>query len=109
MTEQTSGPVPELTVAIAAYNERATIMEVLQRVKAVPVPKQIIVVDNCSTDGTRELLAEVDDSIEVIFQSRNLGKGTSIRTAITHARGEYFIIQDADLEYEPEQYPRLLS
>ena len=109
MTEQTSGSRPELTVAIAAYNERATIMQLLQRVMAVPVTKQIIVVDNCSTDGTRELLADVDDSVEVIYQPRNLGKGTSIRTAISHARGEYFIVQDADLEYEPEQYPRLLS
>ena len=100
MTEQTSKPGPELTVAIAAFNEHATIMQVLQRAMAVPVTKQIVVVDNCSTDGTRELLADVDDSVEVIYQPRNLGKGTSIRTAITRARGEYFIIQDADHSYD---------
>lgn len=100
---------PELTVAIAVYNEHATIMQVLERVVAVPVSKEIIIVDNCSTDGTRELLATLDDSVRVILQSRNLGKGTSIRAAISAAVGEYFIIQDADLEYEPEQYPKLLA
>ena len=100
---------PDLTVVVAAYNERSTIIQLLERVAAVPVSKEIIVVDNCSTDGTRELLATVDGLARVILQPRNLGKGTSIRTAIPHARGEYFIIQDADLEYEPEQYPRLMA
>ena len=100
---------PDLTVAIAVYNERATIMQVLERVAAVPLSKEIVIVDNCSTDGTRELLSGVDGLARVILQPRNMGKGTSIRTAIAQARGDYFIIQDADLEYEPEQLPRLLA
>jgi dolichol-phosphate mannosyltransferase len=106
---QHGSSVPELTVAIAAYNERATIMQVLERVLAVPVSKEVIIVDNCSTDGTRELLSGLNGQARVVLQPRNMGKGTSIRTAIAHARGTYFIIQDADLEYEPEQYPRLLE
>lgn len=100
---------PELTVAIAVYNERATIMQVLERVMAVPVLKEIIIVDNDSTDGTRDLLSTVNGMARVVLQPRNMGKGTSIRTAFAQARGEYVIIQDADLEYEPEQYPRLLD
>ncbi len=105
----THGAALDLTVVIAAYNERQTIMQVIDRVMAVPISKEIIVVDNCSTDGTRELLSTLDGAARVIYQPQNMGKGTSIRTAIPLARGEYFIIQDADLEYEPEQFPRLLA
>ena len=103
------GPRPDLTVVVPVYNERATVMHVLDRVAAVPVSKEVIVVDNCSTDGTRELLMTLNGAARVLLQPRNLGKGTSIRAAIPHARGEYFIIQDADLEYEPEQYPHMLA
>ena len=109
MNDQHAAGAPDLTVVVPVYNERATVMQVLERVMAVPVSKEIIVVDNCSTDGTRELLTTLNGATSVMLQPRNLGKGTSIRTAIPHARGEYFIIQDADLEYEPEQYPRLLA
>jgi dolichol-phosphate mannosyltransferase len=100
---------PDLTVVICTYNERATIMQVIERVMAAPVSKEIIVVDNCSTDGTRDLLSSLNGAARVVLQPRNMGKGMSIRTAIPMARGDYLIIQDADLEYEPEQFPRLLA
>ena len=109
MSDDKTGAAPDLTVVVPVYNERATVMQVLERVMAVGVSKEIIVVDNCSTDGTRELLASLNGAARVILQPQNLGKGTSIRHAIHQARGEYLIIQDADLEYEPEQYPRLLA
>lgn len=99
----------KLTVVISAYNERNTIMTVIRKVQEVALDKEIIVVDNCSTDGTRELLQQVDRDVRVIFQPKNLGKGTSIRTAIPYSTGEYLIIQDADLEYDPQDYYRALE
>ena len=99
-----------LSVAMCVYNERDTVLTVLKRVQAVPVEKEIIIVDNCSTDGTRELLQQLSpDEATVIFHPTNLGKGASVRTAIGRASGEYFIIQDADLEYDPAEYPLLLA
>lgn len=100
---------PKLSVLICVYNERGTLLEVLRKVQAVPVEKEIIIVDNYSTDGTRELLAQLDGQANVILHPRNLGKGASIRTGIAHATGEFILIQDADLEYEPVDYPRLLE
>lgn len=99
----------KLTVVISAYNERDTIMTVIRRVQEVELDKEIIVVDNYSTDGTRELLQQVDSDVRVIFQPKNLGKGTSIRTAIPYSTGDYLIIQDADLEYDPQDYYRALE
>lgn len=100
----------KLSVAMCVYNERETVLTVLKRVQAVPVEKEIIIVDNCSTDGTRELLQQLKpEDATVIFHPANLGKGSSIRTAIGRASGEYFIIQDADLEYDPAEYPMLLE
>jgi glycosyltransferase involved in cell wall biosynthesis len=104
----------KLSVLVCAYNERETILEVLDRVQAVDLgpgwEKEIIIVDNCSTDGTRELLQDLDlPNGEVVFHPRNLGKGTSVRTAIAHATGDYAIIQDADLEYEPAEYSLFLE
>lgn len=103
-----------LSVIMAAYNEKDTILPALERVRSAdigPWEKEIIVVDNCSTDGTREILQglERSDSLRIIFQPRNMGKGTSIRTAIPHCTGEYSIIQDADLEYDPDEWPLLLQ
>ena len=103
----------KLSVIICVYNERDTILEVLNRVRRVYLgdgwDKEIIVVDNCSTDGTRELLqtTEVDD-VRVVYQTENLGKGNSVRTAIPLCTGDFTITQDADLEYHPRQYPVLL-
>ena len=100
----------KLSVIMPAYNERDTILTALERVKAVEIEKEIIVVDNCSTDGTRELLQQIDDDdIRIIFQPENYGKGTSIRTAIPHCTGDYAIIQDADLEYDPQDWHILVD
>lgn len=101
---------PKLTVVVPVYNERATILTVLEKVKALPVSKEIIVIDNQSTDGTRELLETVHDpEIRVVLQSKNLGKGTSVKLGFEMAKGEWVIIQDADLEYEPTDILRLLE
>ena len=98
---------------IPVYDERATIHEILRRVRAVPIKKQIIVVDDCSRDGTREILRELeknsDGDLKVIFQERNQGKGAALRTGFRYATGDIVIVQDADLEYEPEQYPELIQ
>jgi glycosyltransferase involved in cell wall biosynthesis len=101
---------PKLTVVIPVYNERGTVMTVLEKVKALPVSKEIIVIDNLSTDGTRELLETVSDpETRVVLQSKNLGKGTSVKLGFAMAKGEWVIIQDADLEYEPSDILRLLE
>jgi len=103
-----------LSVIICAFNEKDTILTVLERVRATSLgpgwEKEIVVVDNCSTDGTREILKGVKaDNIKVIFHPRNLGKGGSIRTAVENCTGDYAIIQDADLEYDPAEIPRFLE
>jgi len=101
---------PKLTVVIPVYNERGTVMTVLEKVKSLPVSKEIIVIDNLSTDGTRELLETVSDpEIRIVLQSKNLGKGTSVKLGFAMAKGEWVIIQDADLEYEPSDILRLLE
>lgn len=102
-----------LSVAIPVYNERATLQEIIQKVRAVPVPMELILVDDGSTDGTTELLrAEIEgrfDNVRVLYHEKNRGKGAAIVTAIGAARGDYLIVQDADLEYDPADYPRLLA
>lgn len=101
-----------LSVVIPVYNEKKTIREILRRVRAVPINKQIIVVDDCSRDGTRELLREIaeqEPDLTVVFHEVNQGKGAALRTGFKHATGDVVIVQDADLEYEPEQYPELLQ
>jgi dolichol-phosphate mannosyltransferase len=104
----------KLSVITCVYNERDTFLTVLESVRVVDLglawEKEIIVVDNFSTDGTREMLQALDlPEGQVIFHPRNLGKGTSIRTAIAHCTGDYAIIQDADLEYDPAEYPIFLG
>ncbi len=95
------------------YNEKATIREILERVRAVDVgmEKEIIVVDDGSKDGTREILREEESrgDIRVLYHERNLGKGAAVRTGIASATGDFVIIQDADLEYDPQDYPALLK
>lgn len=103
----------KLSILIPVYNERDTIEQVLKRVEAVPYEKEIIVVDDASTDGTREILERLSrdnrNQLRLFLHRRNRGKGAAIRTAIEQATGDIVIIQDADLEYDPKDYPRLLE
>jgi dolichol-phosphate mannosyltransferase len=102
---------PLLTVIVPVYNEARTIDEVLRRVLAAPFDKQVIVVDDGSTDGTAESLEawEGHAHVELLQHGRNRGKGAAIRTGLEYARGRFTVVQDADLEYDPGDYARLIE
>jgi dolichol-phosphate mannosyltransferase len=99
-----------VSVLVPVYNEAAHLDELLRAIHASPVKKEIIIVDDGSTDGTREKLRTMplDDDVTVVFHEKNCGKGAAIRTALEYARGEYILIQDSDLEYDPQDYAALL-
>ena len=103
----------KLSIIIPAYNEEKTITEVVSRVLKVPlsnIKKEIIIVDDFSTDKTKETLNKIkSDNIKLFYHQKNMGKGSAIRTALRHATGAIILIQDADLEYSPEDYPKLIS
>jgi glycosyltransferase involved in cell wall biosynthesis len=99
----------KLSVLVPCYNEAETIREILKRIKEVPLDKEIVVVDDCSTDGTREYLQSLPPGeIVLVLHERNRGKGASIRDAIRAMTGDVAVFQDADLEYDPADYPKLV-
>jgi glycosyltransferase involved in cell wall biosynthesis len=106
-------PIPpgfKLSVVIPVYNESQWVGELVRRVQAVPVPKEIILVDDCSTDGTREILRGFEgDGVHVLCQPRNRGKGAALREGFRRATGDVVIVQDADLEYDPAEYVHLIQ
>ena len=103
--------MPQLTVVIPVYNEARTLPTILGRVHALPMPKQIVLVDDGSTDGSRELLSELcsHPDFEIVLKSKNEGKGAALHAGIARAVGDIVVIQDADLEYDPREYPKLIE
>ncbi len=108
-------PIPEgfkLSVVMPVYNEERWVREVVRRVRAVPIPKEIVIVEDCSTDGTRAVLKELEaecDDLRVFYQPHNQGKGAALREGFRRATGDVIIVQDSDLEYDPSEYPKLIQ
>jgi len=113
VTPTEPGPSYEkLSVIVPVFDERNTVVEIVRRMRAVelPIELEIVLVDDGSTDGTRDVLRQLADStVRVVTHERNRGKGTAIRTGLEHVTGDLVLIQDADLEYDPEDWPKLLT
>jgi len=102
----------KLSIVMPVFNEKNTIKEIISRIQSVDVgiKKEIILVDDCSNDGTREILEKIDqNNIKVYFHKKNQGKGAALQTGFSKVEGDIILIQDADLEYDPREYPRLLE
>ncbi len=97
----------KLSVIIPIYNETETCSQLIEKVMSVPIQKQVIVVDDCSTDGSENILKEIDD-IELIRHQVNKGKGSAVQTTLTHVKGDFIALQDGDLEYNPSDYETML-
>jgi len=113
MSSRTRTPLrdPLVSVVMPAYNERQTIDEIVRRVLAVPLRIELLVVDDCSTDGTRERLQALQRELgfTLLLQTKNAGKGAALRAGFAQVRGDIALVQDADLEYSPEEYPLLVE
>jgi glycosyltransferase involved in cell wall biosynthesis len=108
-------PIPpgfKLSVVIPVFNEERWLAELVRRVQAVEIPKELILVNDCSTDGTAAILAQLEtqyDNVRVIHQPKNRGKGAALREGFKHCTGDVVIVQDADWEYDPAEYPKLIQ
>ena len=110
--ERECGGYTKLTVIVPIFNERNTVVEIMRRMRAVdlPIEREFVLVDDGSTDGTRQVLQQLGDSTaRVVTHPQNQGKGAAIRSGLAHATGDLVLIQDADLEYDPEDWPKLLA
>jgi glycosyltransferase involved in cell wall biosynthesis len=112
--DSTPPKLRKLSIIVPVFNERNTVVEVLRRMRAVDLPdgieREIIVVDDGSGDGTRDVLRQLGDStVRIVLHKENKGKGAAVRTGIEMASGDYVLIQDADLEYDPEDWPKLIA
>ncbi|MFH1575190.1 MAG: glycosyltransferase family 2 protein [Acidobacteriota bacterium] len=101
----------KLSVVIPVYNEKSTLLEILRRVRAVDLPKEIILVDDFSTDGTRDLLRSLpaEEDLAILYHPENRGKGAALQTGFAAVSGDIVVVQDADLEYDPVEYSRLIQ
>jgi glycosyltransferase involved in cell wall biosynthesis len=101
----------KLSVVIPVYNERRTVREIVKRVESVPIQKEIVLVDDCSTDGTRDILGQLTsrDELKIVYHDVNRGKGAALRTGFQNVTGDVVVVQDADLEYDPREYDKLLQ
>lgn len=100
----------KISVVVPVFNERNTIESIMDRIKAVPLDKEIIVVDDFSSDGTRDILSKMNgDMVKVIFHEKNMGKGAALRTGFNNVTNDIVIVQDADLEYDPGEYHKLIK
>ena len=101
----------KISIVVPVFNEVETLEEIISQIRAVPIPKEIVLVDDGSTDGTRDLLAKIEDDedLTVVLHEMNQGKGAALKTGFAHVKGAIVIIQDADLEYDPTEYYKLIQ